>query len=211
MKKAFKILTGGVFIWKLILFNIGVTVGLAAVGIVLWLPIPEGVARFLSYYMATLCAICVPAFCVGMLMSVYNCNFTVNGGRYFRSLPNSAKIFRGAILFGNIISLCSVAVTFGVLTLEVGVTQGLSLLIIAFLGLGVMNFFGHSKSVISRIVVLMVIGMCAGFYTSFLEGNRDPDTGIMSIIAAAFLAVYIVSLVVSLGRAAVVWNKEDDK
>lgn len=211
MKKAFKILTGGAFIWKLMLFNVVVTVVLAAVGVALRLPITEGVARFLSYNMATLCAICVPAFCVGMLMSVYNCNSAMNGGRYFRSLPNSAKTYCGAILFGNIISLCSVAVTFGVLTLEVGVTQGMSLLIIAFLGLGVMNFFGHSKSVISRIVVLAVIGMCAGFSTSFLEENSDPDIGIMSIVAAAFLAVYIISLTVSLGRAAAAWNKEDDK
>lgn len=211
MKKAFEILTGSALKWRFALVVAGVEVILAAVGVALRLHIPEGAARFLSYDMATLCAICVPAFCVGMLMGVYNCNFTVNGGRYFRSLPNSAKIFRGAILFGNIISLCSVTVTFGLLTLEVGIVQGIVLLITAFLGLGIMNFFGHSKSVISRFAVLAVIGMCAGFSTGYLEEDVYPDIGILSIIAAAFLVVYIISLTISLGRAAAAWNKEDDK
>lgn len=211
MKKAFMIMTGGASIWKLTIFNAVVTVVLAAVGVAIRLPIPGGVARFLSYYLTTLCAICVPAYCVGTLMAIYGCSSVANGGRYFHSLPNGAGIYRGAILFGNVISLCSVAVTFGVITLEVGIIQGMYLLITAFLGLAVMNFLGHSKSMTSRIVVLMIIGTCAGFSAGFLDEDIDPDIGIMSIIAAAFLAVYIVALTVSLRRAAAAWNKEDYK
>ena len=175
-----------------------------------------GLNGFISGFVPIFVMCLLPSLSIVTLSIVYNANCPDQPGgyKYFHSIPNSARHFQKAVVFGNIFSLC---VVFGdCAILAVFFDDALYVTAIMLAGLGILNFTAYLKNVIFRILPLVIVGSIVGFFVG-IAGSAEEDgetldfteyIGIVLIVAAA---VYIAGTVYSIARAKSAWNKEDEK
>lgn len=166
------------------------------------------IGRFLEGYLPFF-SIFVPMLGVGMLNVVYNSNLPANAGyRFFHSLPDAAESFRQAIAAGNAVVLLIGLVCFGVVCFF-NFTLALFLLSFTLLIIGMMNMFGHAKSLSARLVMVFIIGMFAGFFFSFtFEDDFSYDMLMEVIITVVSVIIFAVGIIYSFSVAKKKWIRE---
>lgn len=170
----------------------------------------ETVYTFLENIAPTFCAFVLPGICAGATIAIFNANNRKNqtGTKFFHSLPNSAKHFKNAVIFQNIVTLVILSVFIGFFALMNGVEFALWMAAFGFLTIGMTNLFGYIQSAVSTIVMLLGIGFFGGFFMGFDEKH---ETKICLFVAAFGAAVFIGGFIYAAARAKSVWNKEDEK
>lgn len=211
MIKSYRIFISKDFIKKYALFSIVIFAVTIAAGItgkytsVVWL---KGITEGL---MPMLCTLLFPVCSLVSMAQIYNANMPdqPNGYKYFHSLKNSAGHFKQAIVFGNLISLMLIIPTGAALMLLFPTAKILLLMFFTIFSLGFMNFFGHMKSIIARLMPLAALGGSIG---AFWAASEDMDTELpylpLVIIGITAVLVYAGGIIYSVARAKSAWNKE---
>lgn len=167
----------------------------------------EWLSAAIKAFSTWFCACCFPICALIFPMQIYIVNMPVQGGyKYFHSLENSAKRYEGALLFANIISLAISLMAAGILLVFHSWQDAVMIVVSAF-ALGVMNFVGHSRNVILKIIPFVLFGMSYGFMSEIKVMHKEAVIAVGIITAA----VYAGGLVYALLRAKSAWEREDRK
>lgn len=162
-----------------------------------------GIKAFANWF----CMCCFPVLSLVFPMQIYIANTPGQGGyKYFHSVGNSAERYEKAILFSNIIALAISLVAAGI-SLIFNSTYEASMIIFSAFALGIMNFAGHSRNIVFKIIPFVLFGMAYGFMSGIEEMQSEAVTAV-GIIAGA---VYMGGLVYALLRAKSAWEREDGK
>ncbi|MCM1300040.1 MAG: hypothetical protein NC228_10800, partial [[Eubacterium] siraeum] len=158
-----------------------------------------------------LCSTFFPICSMVSMAQIYNANLADQPGgyKYFHSIENSSGHFRKAIIFGNMISPILTVPTAAVLMLLYPAEQIFILVCFTFFAMGIMNFFGHVRSIIARIVPLALLGGGIGAFWAAQENIADISFNFaMTIFCGITLAVYIGGFIYSAARASSAWNRD---
>ncbi|MCM1054148.1 MAG: hypothetical protein NC394_01390 [Bacteroides sp.] len=193
-------------LYSLVLFVITVLSGLCGS------LVPDGTLKNLANTLLPVFCVCLFPICsLTSMAQIYNANLADQpwGYKYFHSLKNSAKHFKRAIIFGNLLSLAVSAPVAAALMLLFPADRIILMVAFSFFALGIMNFFGHLRSATARAVPLAVLGGCLGgfYFGAEMYFSRLAVT-IASAIAAA---VYIGGFVFTAAGAETAWNRDGGK
>ncbi len=172
-----------------------------------------GFNRFITGFFPIFIVCMLPSLSITTLAIVYNANSPdqPNGYKYLHSIPNSARHFQNAVIFGNIFSLIVVLSDCAVLAVFFG--DALQMATLMLFGLGFLNFTAYIKNVIFRILPLVIVGSIVGFYVGVSQdvaedGEHADFTGFFTIAAIVAAVIYIAGTAYAVLHAKRAWNKE---
>lgn len=207
------------FVGKTMLREYGIFVGVllavtAAAGIVRKTVSIEWLSGFIDGAVPFFVSIAAPVCSAVSLIGIYNTNVPSQpvGYKYFHSLENSAERFRSAVIFGNILSLAAlVCLSLAALVLF-GAGDIAAEVFLAFFAAGAMNFLGYTRTIWSRIILMIMLGFAAGMFMG-LRGEDAPTDMLpfITVIGIVSAAVYLGGLIFSIAKAKTAWEKESDK
>ena len=208
-----------VFVGKTMLREYGIFVGAllavtAAAGIVRKNVSVEWLSGFIDGAVPFFASIAAPVCSAVSLIEIYNANVPSQpaGYKYFHSLENSAERFRYAVIFGNILSLAALVCLSSAVLVFFGAENMTAVIFFAFFAVGAMNFLGYTRTIWSRIILMIILGFAAGMLEG-LRGEDDP-AGMplfLTVIGIVSAAVYLGGLIFSITKAKTAWIKERDK
>lgn len=212
MIKSFRIFVGKnfgkrTFISSAILFAAAVCCGLLKnVNVTALAPLRD----FASGFVPGFCGIIFPVTAISSMSQIYNANLRDQPGGYkfFHSIPNSDSHFQRAIIFGNLLSLILIAPTAAALIILFPSDMMLMLTAFSVLTVGIMNFFGHVRSIYSRLIPLMIMSGGVGAFWAAVRDSGDISFPVHIYWAIAAL-VYIASFIFTAAIAKSAWNRED--
>lgn len=209
MIRAFRILSGTIKQYVILFaISVGVTV---ALGIVRMFVANEIVTGFIDGFIPFFATISVTVSCMIGSMGVFGANSPLTPGyKYYHSLPNAYELFRKALIFSDILAIALLVVYSAVVAALFGWTQVFFALGAGAFCIGLLNFFGHSKSPFAKMMPFVVAGgFAGGFATGISEENgfELPPLAIAIIVTAA-VAVCISGIAFAVFRAKKAWERE---
>lgn len=208
MIRSFRILAGTVKQY-VIIFS-ALIGGIAAAGAVNKLVRVDWLNGFLNNAVRLIASMAMAVFLIVVLLGVYNMNSPeATGYKYYHSLPNSAELFKDAVIFANVGAVVITAACAVLLAVFFEVGNALFAAAVSLFGVGIMNFLGHLKSLFAKMLSLVLVGCTGGFSMGFADGAEiEVSLWVYAVIAAVSAAVYIAGTVFAAVRAKTVWERE---
>lgn len=209
MIRAFRILSGTIKQYVVLyVAAVGVTVVL---GLVKMFAVNEFVTGFIEGFIPLFSIISVTVSCMIASAGVFIAN-TVSGAgyKYYHSLPRSGELFRKALIFSDIIAVVSMALYSAVGAMLFGMEFALFAMGAGAFCIGLMNFFGHSRSPFSKIFPFVFAGgFAGGFGSGLLEKDVLEMTPLLiAILETAAAAVCVSGIAFAVLRAKKAWERE---
>ncbi len=212
MIKSFRIFVGKnftkrTFISSAVLFAAAVSLGLLKnVNVNGLAPVRD----FIAGWVPGFCGIIFPVTATVYMSQIYNANMRDQPGgyKYFHAIPNSDSHFQRAIIFGNLLSLILISPAYAALVILFPSDMMLVLAAFALLTVGVMNFFGHVRSIYGRIIPLMVMSGGIGTFWAIGQDLNEISFPVYIFLGIAAV-VYIASFIFTAAMAKSAWNRED--
>lgn len=209
MIRAFRILSGTIKQYVVLYAAaVGVTVVL---GLVKMFAVSEFVTDFIEGFVPLFSIISVTLSCMLASVGVFIANTVSSAGyKYYHSLPRSGELFRKALIFSDIVAVASMALYGAVGALFFGMNFALFAMGAGAFCIGLLNFFGHSKSPFSKIVPFVFAGGFAdGFGSRLLEnGELEMTPLLIAILETAAAAVCVSGIAFAVLRAKKAWERE---
>lgn len=210
MIKSYRIFISNSIIKKYLIFLSAVFCVILLAGTVNQNTSDESVKSLLEGFVPLLCFVMFPVTSMVSLASIYNANLQGEpyGYNYFHSLKNSARHFKNAVVFGNILSLAWILPYGAVMIACFSAYNTIILISFVLLALGVMNLFGFSQSFLARIVPLAVLGACIGAFFSATENvKREVFPYLLTIMGIISVGVYLWGLFHAVIGAKSAWSR----
>lgn len=209
MIRAFRILSGTIKQY-VILFAVAVGVT-ALLGLVKMFAVSEFVTGFIEGFIQLFSIISVTVSGMIASVGVFGANFpSAAGYKYYHSLPLSGELFRKALFFSDIIAIVSMALYSAVGALFFGMEFALFAMGVGAFCVGLMNFFGHSRSPFTKMIPFVVAG---GFGGGFFVGLSEKDEFsfsplLIAMLVTAAVAVCVSGIAFAVLRAKKAWERE---
>lgn len=207
--KSFRVLSGTIKQY-VILFAVSVGVT-AALGIVRIFATKDFVVGFIDGFIPFFATVSVTTSCMIGSMGVFGANSPLAPGyKYYHSLPNSYELFRRALIFSDILAIVWLILYSAVTAAFFGWEQVLFTLGAGAFCIGLLNFFGHSKSPFAKMMPFVVAGgFAGGFATGVSEKNgSELPSMLIPIIMSAAVAVCVSGIAFAVFRAKKAWERE---
>lgn len=149
-------------------------------------------------------------FCIMQILYIMRLIFNTNiksaaGYRFFHSLPNSAAMFRNAVITANVF-LIAYSVVFTLVESLLFREFAAMFAAFALFILGWINLFGNISNLMASVIPIFVIGFAYGFLDGFFEDEGKPAEVYLAVFAAA--AVFCVfGVLYSVLRAKKRWER----